>query len=307
MSATSIVTITDVPVTGLTATNDGPTRLGQPTTFTAEVAAGSNVTYTWTFGDGGTAYGRVVSHVYAAGGTYTAIVTARNSVNSLIASTRVNVGAYIYLPLVLRNYSPGSTPPTPIPPPQEVYVLPNYSHYMSGNTLYVVGEAQNDGDDYAVLVNVPVQLFDSGGYLLGTYSTYISLDLPAGEKSCFHLVINNPPVGWASIDFDVPTYYSFANQPWPNLTIYDDVGEYQTDFTYKISGIVRNDESQSAGTVLIEGALYNSDDKIVGCRLAPATDPSLAPGETSPFELFYGYDGDYSDITTYRLQADSIP
>ncbi|MBN2391366.1 MAG: PKD domain-containing protein [Anaerolineae bacterium] len=311
MSATSIVTITDVPVTGLTASNDGPTQLGQPTTFTAEVAAGSNVTYTWVFGDGESAYGRVVSHVYAAGGSYTAIVTARNSVNSLTASTRVNVGAYIYLPLVLRNWSTGSITPTPTitptPSPQDVYVLPNDSHYMSGNTLYVVGEVQNDGSDYAVLVQVPVQLFDSSNQLLGTYPTYISLDLPAGEKSCFHLVINNPPVGWASIGFDVLTYYSFADQPWPNLTIYDDVGEYQTDFTYKISGMVRNDASQSAGTVLIEGALYNSDDKIVGCRLAPATDPSLPPGETSPFELFYGYDGDYSDITTYRLQADSIP
>ncbi|MGC9394815.1 MAG: PKD domain-containing protein [Anaerolineae bacterium] len=305
MSATSIVTITDAPVTGLTATNDGPTQLGQPTTLTAQVATGSNVTYTWAFGDGETAYGRVVSHVYAAGGTYTAIVTATNSINSLTAFTRVDVGVYIYLPLVLRAWTPGSTPPPP-PPPQDVHVLPNHSHYTSGNTLYVVGEAQNDGSSYAALVRVPVQLLDSSDRLLGTYHTYISLDLPAGEKSCFHLVINNPPVGWASIEFDAPTYYSFTNQLWPDLVIYDDVGEYQTDYTYKITGIVRNDESQSAGTVLVEGALYNSDDRIVGCRLVVA-DTNLAPGETSPFELFYGYDGDYSDITTYRLQADSIP
>ena len=315
LSATSIVTITDVPVAGLTATNDGPTQLGQPTTFTAEVTAGSNVTYTWTFGDGGTAYGRVVSHVYSAGGTYTAIVRAENSVSDLTADTQVNVGAHIYLPLVLRNWSAGSVTPTPTttptitptPSPQDVYVLPNHSHYTSGSTLYVVGEAQNDGDGYAVLVRVPVQLLDSSDHLLVTYYTYISLDLPAGEKSCFHLAINNPPASWASIHFDAPTYYSFANQPWPDLTIYNDNGEYQTDFTYKITGNVRNDESQSAETVLVEGALYNSADKIVGCRLSPAIDPSLAPGESSPFELFYGYDGDYSDVTTYRLQADSIP
>jgi hypothetical protein len=129
--------------------------------------------------------------------------------------------------------------------------------------------------------------------------------LPAGEKSCFRLVINNPPANWASIGFGAPTYYSFANRPWPNLVIYDD-GAYQTDFTYKISGSVRNDESTSITGVLIEGALYNTAGKIVGCRLVPAVNSTLSPGQTSPFELFYGYDGDYSDIDAYRLQADGL-
>ena len=312
MSAQSVVTITDVPVLGLSATNDGPTRLGQPTTFTANIVAGTNVTYTWTFGDGAIGYGRVVSHTYLAGGTYTAIVTARNSAGTSTAATQVKVAAKIYLPLVLKSWSPGTVTPTPTPtvtpPPQDVYVLSNYSYYQpAGGPLYIVGEAQNGGNTYAALIDVPVQLLDSSGNLLRSVKVYTSLDLPAGEKSCFRLVISNPPATWASIQFGAPTYLSFANRPWPDLFIYDDYGEYQTDYTYRISGFVRNDRSQSVGTVLIEGALYNSDDKIVGCRLGVATNSTLAPGETSPFELFYGYDGDYSDITTYRLQADSIP
>ena len=309
MTATTVVTITDVPVTRLSATNDGPTALGHSTTFTANISTGTNVTYSWTFGDGETGYGRVVSHTYRAGGTYTVIVTARNSAGTWTASTQVRVAAHIYLPLVLKNWSPGAVTPTPTPttpPPQDVYVLPNYSYYEAGGgALYIVGEAQNGGSAYAVLVDVPVQLFDSSGKLLRSDKVYTSLDLPAGEKSCFRLVISNPPANWASIGFGAPTYYSFANRPWLNLVISGD-GAYQTGFTYKISGSVRNDESTSVTGVLIEGALYNTDGKIVGCRLVPAVNSTLSPGQTSPFELFYGYDGDYSDIDAYRLQADGL-
>jgi len=44
-------TVTDAPIAGLEATNDSPTMLGNPTTLTATISAGSNVTYTWAFGD----------------------------------------------------------------------------------------------------------------------------------------------------------------------------------------------------------------------------------------------------------------
>jgi PKD repeat protein len=48
--------------------------------FTASGADpdGDALTYSWDFGDGATASGRKVTHVYAAGGTYTATVTARD-------------------------------------------------------------------------------------------------------------------------------------------------------------------------------------------------------------------------------------
>lgn len=312
MTATTTVTIIDVPVTKLSATNDGPTALGNSTTFTANISTGTNVMYSWTFGDGEIGYGRVVSHTYRAGGTYTAIVTARNSAGEWTASTQVKVAAHIYLPLVLRSWSGTVTPTvtptvTLTPPPQDVYVLPNYSYYeTTGGPLYIVGEAKNNGSTYAVLVDVPVQLLDSSGNLLNSYKVYTSLDLPVGEKSCFHLVINSPPANWASIQFGAPAYQSFANRPWPNLVIYDDSGAKGTDNTYQITGSVRNQESKLVTGVLVEGAVYNAEGKIIGCRLVPPVDNSLTSGQSSPFELFYGYDGDYSGITIYRLQADGL-
>jgi PKD repeat protein len=78
-------------ISGLTAANDGPTVLGNPTELTATITGGSNVTYEWDFGDGNSDTGAVVSHLYAAPGSYTAEVTATNSINQETATTNVQV------------------------------------------------------------------------------------------------------------------------------------------------------------------------------------------------------------------------
>jgi PKD repeat protein len=101
MTDTTLVTIVDVPIAGLNATDHSPTELGQVTTLTATVTAGSNVSYAWAFGDGQTGDGAVVIHTYPAEGVYTAMVTASNPVSLLTATTTVTI-----TPALLR---PGPT------------------------------------------------------------------------------------------------------------------------------------------------------------------------------------------------------
>jgi uncharacterized repeat protein (TIGR01451 family) len=105
LTATTVVTV-DEAIAGLEALNDSPTVLGEPTALTATVTAGSNVTYTWAFGDGEVGSGVVVTHTYTDVGIYSAVITASNSVGLLTATTTVEIAAptiYIYLPLVLRE------------------------------------------------------------------------------------------------------------------------------------------------------------------------------------------------------------
>jgi len=78
-------------ISGLAASNDGPTVLGNQTQLSATISAGSGVIYAWDFGDGGNGSGAVVSHQYASPGIYTAEVTATNSVNSAQATTTIYV------------------------------------------------------------------------------------------------------------------------------------------------------------------------------------------------------------------------
>lgn len=94
----------DVPIIGLSATNDGPTRLGDATTLSATVSTGTNVEYFWDFGDTHSGSGAVVAHTYADPGDYTATVTATNSTGSVPTSTLVEVRTYVFLPVVLNAY-----------------------------------------------------------------------------------------------------------------------------------------------------------------------------------------------------------
>jgi len=126
LTAPTTVTITDAPIVRLSAINDSPTVLGQPTTLTATITSGSNVTYNWAFGDGDTGSGAVVAHTYPATGTYTAIVTASNSVSLVPAATTVTIieAPKVYLPVILKNYTPPSVPPTETPTPTATSILP---------------------------------------------------------------------------------------------------------------------------------------------------------------------------------------
>ena len=97
--------MTEGIVAGLAVAHDGPTALGQATTFTATVTAGRGVHYAWAFGDGATSQGASVTHVYAAAGSYSAVVTASNSLSWRADRTAVEVVPLrhaIYLPLVIK-------------------------------------------------------------------------------------------------------------------------------------------------------------------------------------------------------------
>jgi subtilisin-like proprotein convertase family protein len=82
--------------------------------FVAATTGGSNVEYTWDFGDGEivTGSGGVVQHAYGAAGIYAVVVTASNALGSLSAGVTMNVSE------VLVEPTPTPTPsgPTPTPP-----------------------------------------------------------------------------------------------------------------------------------------------------------------------------------------------
>jgi len=125
---TATVTVEEA-IGGLTANNDSPTPLGSATTLTATITDGSNVTYTWAFGhDGATGSGAVVTHIYPAIDTYTAVVTASNSISMDTATTTVTIVEApilnLYLPIILKNYTPPSVPPTETPTPTVTGTLP---------------------------------------------------------------------------------------------------------------------------------------------------------------------------------------
>lgn len=103
LDLTAIAT-TQEPISGLVATNDGPSKPGSMTTLTAMITAGSQVSYSWVFGDGDSGSGAVVSHIYPAPGEYSAVVTASNEVSVVAAITAVVIEPHaVHLPFILTG------------------------------------------------------------------------------------------------------------------------------------------------------------------------------------------------------------
>lgn len=71
-------TVIDRAITGLSATVSYPTYLGYSTDFSAAITDGSNVSYSWNFGDGASGSGVNTSHIYEETGDFTVTVTASN-------------------------------------------------------------------------------------------------------------------------------------------------------------------------------------------------------------------------------------
>ena len=91
LPASVMVTVHDTAITNVGAANDSPTTLGHTTHFTA-TASGSNLAYSWAFGDGSPlGSGSTVTHVYALTGSYVATVTASNSISTVVATTQVTI------------------------------------------------------------------------------------------------------------------------------------------------------------------------------------------------------------------------
>ena len=102
---TVVITVSDVPIAGLSLADSSPTMAGQAVHFTTTITAGSNVTYTWDFGDGTPVAGggSTATHTYQRAGLYLTVVTASNGAGTATATTISSVA--IAVPLAPRQGS----------------------------------------------------------------------------------------------------------------------------------------------------------------------------------------------------------
>ena len=91
-------------ISGLAAGNSSLSSLGITTFLFATITGGSNVSYTWAFGDGEVGSGWQVDHFYDSVGPFTAVVTATNSISQESITTQVEITpARTYLPVAVNG------------------------------------------------------------------------------------------------------------------------------------------------------------------------------------------------------------
>jgi len=206
------------------------------------------------------------------------------------------------------THTPTSTAtPTATPSPTatviSVEVLPNHFSYTSNiGYLHIIGEVRNNTDAYLRFIQITANIFDAEGRLVDTDFTFVRLNsLPPNEKTCFHISMQEPS-NWDYYEFEPVTFLTGGDPP-PDLTITNDSGSVDSYKWYKIIGQVHNNQNTRVEYVKVIGTLYNNRGETIGCWYSYVNSTHLDPGQTSSFKItFYGRD--YSDVVSYRLQAD---
>ncbi len=174
---------------------------GEVITFTAAVTGGTPLrAFAWAFGDGETATGPVVTHIFTAPLTYTVVLTAGNPCSRRIATATVAVAPpplHLFLPLALRNLAP---PPWPAHLGYGA-VVASADHVLSLTVMgfdwakgLVSWESSDPTYDWA---NVDNQLRELVPYVRHVLLTVIGPPPPG---------VGNPPVSPA----DLAAFYTFT-------------------------------------------------------------------------------------------------
>lgn len=224
----------------------------------------------------------------------------------------------IYLPIIEHNVVPTNTATatsthtataeiptnTPTTRPSGVFVLGNHSAYVDSiDYLHVVGEVENNTGQARQFVKITANFFNASQQLIDTDFTFTSLDeLRPGEKTCFHLLLEQPP-GWASYQFEGVTSSMYAGA-FPALTVLGDSGSLGSFNSYRIIGQVRNDGAGQVKFVQPVATLYNAGGTVIGCDFTFVSSTDLDPGQTSSFDLSISGRQSYTDVASYRLQVD---
>jgi hypothetical protein len=148
---TVVVTVTDRAIAGLSLTAVLPITATKPTTFTASITAGTNVTYIWKFGDSTPIIldGNIITHTYATPGVYTVIVTATNSVGSVTKTLviMVNPAIIVFPPGFFKVYLPIIMQPASGPDLVGSFSLsPNKSNFVAGEPVTIFVTVTNQGN-----------------------------------------------------------------------------------------------------------------------------------------------------------------
>lgn len=156
--------------------------------------------------------------------------------------------------------------------------------YMSFSTFYVVGEIQNNLPYNIEYVKVVATFYDENGDVLGSGFTFTDMDiLSPNQKSPFE--VSNYPHDFVPYSYKLQaSYYTTSSEPYNGLEI---KSHRPTDVygNYGVVGEVENNGDQTVDYVKIVGTFYNDNDEVI-CKSFTFTDlDTLAPGDSSPFDL----------------------
>jgi len=197
-------------------------------------------------------------------------------------------------PTAVPSPSPTRTPtPTPTPTPTQppaggVQVLNYRSHQGEFGSLYFYGEVESRESAEVAGVEAVLTLSDGANKVVGTGDAYVEPTcLSPSEKGAFSIYVLDPPDTWAKETIQVQWR---PKSSWDNCYKSFSVsgvsiapGKYGG---LTVRGAVKNTGGESADFIQVTFIGYDASDKVLVVDNSFADIDTLAPGESSPFEIW---------------------
>jgi hypothetical protein len=219
----------------------------------------------------------------------------------------------VYLPTVF----------VPSPPPSGKvsvigisYRIEPISDLGDGNdeAVTIWGEVYN-GTGYMVdQVDITAQLIDDQLHPVAQSNDYIATHyLAAGDKTCFALLLITSAAKWGDsvnhrITIFPPVYgnASLITPPVevPPITILNEQVDPNNPQGYTVEGQIRNDNDFTITNEVVPILTIYKGSVVYGCNRG-YSDYNLDPGQIVNYGV--SIQGDFPDVTSYRLQMDTSP
>lgn len=196
-----------------------------------------------------------------------------------------------------------------------VSILGSTSFSDSIGYLHVAGEVRNDSQTPVNYVQVTATFYDSANTVVATGFSFTNIGtLRPGEKSPFQIALtdNSQISKVATYKLSVSAGSSTAKPAYLKLN----VGDHFIDSIgyYHLVGEVTNQGTTAANYVQVAAAFYDGSGKIVNTSFSFTRDTNIAPGQTSPFELFVSENSAAiasasvnTDSTQFSMINDQLP
>jgi murein DD-endopeptidase MepM/ murein hydrolase activator NlpD len=215
---------------------------------------------------------------------YNVSTEALMAVNGIDNPRTLQIGQTLVIPVGDSTSASGQPTATPTPMPMQVVNLAMHRTPVGG--MWVMGEVQNDRDEYLDRVELQMSLYNADGRLLEQKASFAVADVvPAHGKAPFALLFpRHAPGGFAS--YEIITLSAEPVARWGNRHQYLVVEQVQGEMvegTFRVEGTVFNPGQENAKDVRVTLTCYGSDGLVVGVSQVGAG--MLAAGKGKTFAL----------------------
>jgi hypothetical protein len=174
--------------------------------------------------------------------------------------------------------------PTPVEGPGAIVAVLGSTTVVTSkcsNTLYIVGEVENTGNQAADRVQI-IARFYQGDTLVGTENTYTSLwRVFAGERGAFRFIVLDPPL-YDRYELEVVWEEPITEVEYVPVKILNtNTHDY---LSHKVFGEIQNTTTKELSAVLISVTFYDINNNVVSVEYATTIISPLPPNGISTFD-----------------------